>query len=226
MTTKTGSSTRPVCAVCCFPSCCVSPCRLPSCLRILPPAPLPCCAILSCALRPATSVRHHAIISQSLTQSTYNLSINLQSRFNLASTFAQVPELQLPLQFTTDVGGELADGAPGVGRVLSVSFNRCMAPDTPEQVRAAFVGCDCSSLFFVCVPLFWFGSRGSGGAVDQEQVGRLLLGVSLLWPVCVGFIQGCAGSLLQGYVPECVFTAGGLQGSGSRWLGGGGLAFP
>lgn len=48
---------------------------------------------------------------------------------------AQVPELQLPIRFDTDVGGELPDSVQGVGRSLSVSFNRCMAPASPEQVR-------------------------------------------------------------------------------------------
>lgn len=52
----------------------------------------------------------------------------------------QVPELQLPIRFDTDVGGELADSAPGVGRVMAVSFNRCLAPDTPEQARLMRAG--------------------------------------------------------------------------------------
>lgn len=52
----------------------------------------------------------------------------------------QVPELQLPIRFDTDVGGELADSAPGVGRVLTVSFNRCLAPDAPEQARIMRAG--------------------------------------------------------------------------------------
>lgn len=52
----------------------------------------------------------------------------------------QVPELQLPIRFDTDVGGELADSAPGVGRVLSVSFNRCLAAETQEQSRLMRAG--------------------------------------------------------------------------------------
>lgn len=51
------------------------------------------------------------------------------------SCMMQVPELQLPIRFDTDVGGELADSIPGVGRSLSVSFNRCLAADATEQAR-------------------------------------------------------------------------------------------
>lgn len=52
----------------------------------------------------------------------------------------QVPELQLPVRFDTDVGGELADSLPGVGRVLTVSFNRCLAPEAAEQSRLVRAG--------------------------------------------------------------------------------------
>jgi hypothetical protein len=49
----------------------------------------------------------------------------------------QVPELQLPIRFVTPVGAELAESVQGVGRVMTVSFNRCMmSPTTPVQVRS------------------------------------------------------------------------------------------
>lgn len=54
--------------------------------------------------------------------------------------FLQVPELQLPIRFDTDVGGELADSAPGVGRIMTVSFNRCLAPEAPDQARLLRAG--------------------------------------------------------------------------------------
>jgi hypothetical protein len=47
---------------------------------------------------------------------------------------SQVPELQLPIRFATPVGGELMESLPGVGRSMSVSFNRCMNPSVAEQV--------------------------------------------------------------------------------------------
>jgi hypothetical protein len=47
---------------------------------------------------------------------------------------AQVPELQLPIRFATPVGGELMESLPGVGRSMTVSFNRCMNPAAAEQV--------------------------------------------------------------------------------------------
>jgi hypothetical protein len=52
----------------------------------------------------------------------------------------QVPELQLPIRFDTDVGGELADSAPGAGRVMTVSFNRCLATETAAQLRLMRAG--------------------------------------------------------------------------------------
>lgn len=47
----------------------------------------------------------------------------------------EVPELQLPVQFITPVGGELTESLLGVGKSMTVSFNRCINPAAGDQVH-------------------------------------------------------------------------------------------
>jgi len=81
-----------------------------------------------------THTAHHAVQRASIYPTTFFL-LHDPTPFH-----PQVPELQLPIRFDTDVGGELADSVPGVGRSLSVSFNRCLAPASPAQSRLMRAG--------------------------------------------------------------------------------------
>jgi hypothetical protein len=125
--------------LCCAVLCCAVLCCAVLCCAVLCCAVL-CCAVLCCAW-------HHTgmcvcvfvclrdaciwLTSSRIMHAPRTTHIHTQ---NARTT--QVPELQLPIRFDTDVGGELADSAPGVGRSLGVSFSRCLAPACPGQVRA------------------------------------------------------------------------------------------